>query len=70
LGGKLNILNAEYFDFLHSTISQLFSQIQVNAIKIDSLTVHNFYQKQVLRLLALGTEKLATPLLNYGDDNR
>jgi len=42
MGGKLNILNAEYFDFLHSTISQLFSQIQGHAI-IDSLTVHNFY---------------------------
>jgi len=25
LGGKLNILNAQYFDFLHSTSFQLFS---------------------------------------------
>ena len=28
LGDKVNILNVEYFDILHSTISQLFSEIQ------------------------------------------
>jgi len=41
-GWQTEYLNAEYFNFLHSTISQLFSQIQGHAI-IDSLTVHNFY---------------------------
>jgi hypothetical protein len=47
-GSKPSILNARYFDFVHSTISQLFGQIQGHAIKIDLLTVHNFYQRQVL----------------------
>jgi len=65
LGGKLNILNAKYFDFLHSKRFQLFSQIQGHAIKTDSLTVHNSIRGKCCDYSSWVPKKLAMPLMKW-----